>query len=97
MSRAGSRSQSEASTESLADALTALCAEVGIPFEEMLATVEGALAAAYKRAFSPAGDVTVKLGSRESVQFHAGERDLERLKASARRILPKASPRNVRR
>jgi N utilization substance protein A len=34
---------------------------VGIPFEEMLATVEGALAAAYKRAFSPAGEVTVKL------------------------------------
>jgi N utilization substance protein A len=34
---------------------------VGIPYEEMLATVEGALAAAYKRAFSPAGEVTVKL------------------------------------
>jgi N utilization substance protein A len=61
LSRAGSRSPSEPSTESLAEALTALCAEVGIPFEEMLATVEGALAAAYKRAFSPAGDVRVKL------------------------------------
>src|SRR3979409_2554760 len=61
LSRAGSRSPSEPSTESLAEALTALCAEVGIPFEEMLATVEGALAAAYRRAFSPAGDVTVKL------------------------------------
>jgi N utilization substance protein A len=34
---------------------------VGIPFEEMLATVEGALGAAYRRAFSPTGDVTVKL------------------------------------
>jgi N utilization substance protein A len=61
LSRAGSRSQSEPSTESLAEALTALCAEVGIPFEEMLHTVEGALAAAYTRAFNPEGHVTVKL------------------------------------
>ena len=61
MSRAGSRSPSEPSTESLAEALTALCAEVGIPFEEMLHTVEGALATAYVRAFSPSGYVTVKL------------------------------------
>jgi len=61
LSRAGSRSQSEPSTESLAEALNALCAEVGIPFEEMLHTVESALAAAYTRAFNPAGDVTVKL------------------------------------
>src|SRR4030088_1402542 len=61
LSRAGSRSPSEPSTESLAEALTALCAEVGIPFEEMLHTVEGALAAAYVRAFGPSGFVTVKL------------------------------------
>src|ERR1700738_3413653 len=61
LSRAGARSQSEPSTESLGEALTALCAEVGIPFEEMLHTVEGALAAAYVRAFNPAGFVTVKL------------------------------------
>ena len=61
MSRAGSRSPSEPSTESLAEALTALCAEVGIPFEEMLQTVEGALATAYVRAFNPTGFVTVKL------------------------------------
>ncbi|HEY1456834.1 MAG TPA: transcription termination factor NusA [Candidatus Dormibacteraeota bacterium] len=45
----------------LAEALNALCAEVGIPFEEMLHTVEGALAVAYKRAFSPPGEVSVKL------------------------------------
>src|SRR6476660_325601 len=65
LSRAGSRSQSEAATtESLAEALTALCAEVGIPFEEMLHTVEGALAVAYARAFSPAGEVTVKLDTK---------------------------------
>ena len=61
MSRAGSRSHSEPVTESLAEALTALCAEVGIPFEEMLHTVEGALAVAYTRAFSPTGEVSVKL------------------------------------
>jgi N utilization substance protein A len=61
LSRAGSRSPSEPSTESLGEALTALCAEVGIPFEEMLHTVESALAVAYTRAFNPAGLVTVKL------------------------------------
>src|SRR5256714_6520536 len=59
--RAGSRSVSEPPTESLADALNALCAELGIPFPEMLRTVEDALAAAYIRAFSPPGMVTVKL------------------------------------
>ena len=59
--RAGSRSVSEPSTESLADALNALCAEVGIPFDEMLHTVEEALAVAYVRAFNPPGIVTVKL------------------------------------
>jgi N utilization substance protein A len=64
LSRAGSRSHSEPATESLAEALTALCAEVGIPFEEMLHTVEGALAVAYARAFSPAGQVTVKLDTK---------------------------------
>jgi N utilization substance protein A len=61
LSPAGSQSPSEPSTESLAEALTALCAEVGIPFEEMLHTVEGALAVAYTRAFNPAGRVSVKL------------------------------------
>jgi transcription termination/antitermination protein NusA len=64
LSRAGSRSRSEPSTESLAEALTALCAEVGIPFEEMLHTVEGALAVAYARAFSPSGEVSVKLDTK---------------------------------
>src|SRR5712691_8192281 len=64
LSRAGSRSQSEPSTESLADALTALCAEVGIPFEEMLHTVEAALATAYIRAFNPPGDVRVALDTK---------------------------------
>src|SRR5216684_1578784 len=59
--RAGSRSVSEPSTDSLTDALNALCAELGIPFPEMLRTVEEALGAAYVRAFSPPGIVTVKL------------------------------------
>jgi N utilization substance protein A len=61
LSRAGSRSPSEPSTESLADALTALCAELSIPFDEMLHTVESALAVAYVRAFNPPGHVSVKL------------------------------------
>ena len=64
MSRAGSRSPSEPSTQTLAEALTALCAEVGIPFEEMLHTVETALAAAYTRAFNPPGLVTVSLDTK---------------------------------
>jgi len=64
LSRAGSRSPSEPSTQTLAEALTALCAEVGIPFEEMLHTVEGALAAAYTRAFNPTGLVTVRLDTK---------------------------------
>src|SRR5256884_3230391 len=59
--RAGSRSVSDRSTGSLADALNALCAELGIPLPEMLRTVEDALAMAYVRAFSPPGMVTVKL------------------------------------
>jgi transcription termination/antitermination protein NusA len=61
LSRAGSRSQSEPSTQTLGEALTALCAEVGIPFEQMLHTVESALAVAYARAFNPPGEVTVRL------------------------------------
>src|SRR5256884_8490878 len=60
-SRAGSRSRSDAPTQTLAEALSALCSELGIPIDEMLHTVEGALAVAYKRAFSPDGEVIVKL------------------------------------
>jgi N utilization substance protein A len=62
LSRAGSRSQSEAATQqSLAEALSALCSELGIPVDQMLHTVEDALAIAYKRAFNPEGDVIVRL------------------------------------
>jgi len=64
LSRAGSRSQSEPATPSLAEALAALTAEVGIPMEQLLQTVESALAAAYVRAFSPPGDVSVRLDTR---------------------------------
>ncbi len=63
--RAGSRSVSDPATDpaapQLAEALNALCTELGIPFDEMLHTVEEALAAAYVRAFNPPGVVTVKL------------------------------------
>jgi transcription termination/antitermination protein NusA len=64
LSRAGSRSQSEPSTQSLSEALSALCSELGIPFDEMLHTVEGALGAAYKRAFNAVGEVSVKLDTK---------------------------------
>ena len=64
MSRAGSRSQSEPSTQTLAEALTALTAEVGIPVDQLLQTVESALAAAYIRAFNPPGEVTVRLDTK---------------------------------
>ena len=64
LSRAGSRSQSEPSTDSLSEALSALCSELGIPVDEMLHTVEGALGAAYKRAFNTDGEVSVKLDTK---------------------------------
>lgn len=41
--------------------MSALTSELGVPFDEMLHTVEGALAMAYKRAFNPEGEVTVRL------------------------------------
>ena len=41
--------------------MNALCTELGIPFPEMLRTVEDALAAAYVRAFNAPGAVTVRL------------------------------------
>ena len=72
LSRAGSRSQSDPSTESLAEALSALCAELGIPIEEMLHTVEAALGVAYKRAFNPEGEVTVNLDTATgALQVHS--------------------------
>jgi N utilization substance protein A len=49
------------SQESLLGALEALSADVGVPREELLRTVESALAVAYQRAFEPEGDVSVRL------------------------------------
>src|SRR5205814_8892131 len=43
---------------------TTLFRSLGIPFEEMLHTVEIALAAAYKRAFTPEGEVVVELDTK---------------------------------
>jgi len=48
-------------TESPLAALQQLSAEVGVPLEDLRRTVEEALAAAYRRAFEPAGDVSVQL------------------------------------
>lgn len=51
----------EAGQESLLAALEALSADVGVPLEDLLRTVESALAAAYRRAFEPEGEVRVRL------------------------------------
>jgi transcription termination/antitermination protein NusA len=51
----------EAGQESLLAALEALSADVGVPLEDMQRTVESALAAAYRRAFEPEGEVRVRL------------------------------------
>ena len=48
-------------TESPLAALQQLSAEVGVPLEDLRRTVEEALAAAYKRAFEPAGEISVQL------------------------------------
>jgi N utilization substance protein A len=50
-----------AAQESLLGALEQLSAEVGVPLDELRRTVEEALTAAYRRAFEPTGEVTVRL------------------------------------
>src|SRR5207253_10149372 len=50
-----------AAQESLLGALEQLSAEVGVPLDELRRTVEEALTAAYRRAFEPPGEVTVRL------------------------------------
>jgi N utilization substance protein A len=47
--------------ESLLGALEQLSVEVGVPLDELRRTVEEALTAAYRRAFEPPGEVTVRL------------------------------------
>src|SRR5207253_2014980 len=47
--------------ESLMGALEQLSSEVGVPLDELRRTVEEALTAAYRRAFEPTGEVTVRL------------------------------------
>ena len=64
MSPGASRSASEgapAGAGSIMSALEQLNAEVGIPLDELLRTVEAALADAYKRAFAPPGEISVRL------------------------------------
>jgi N utilization substance protein A len=47
--------------DSFVGVLEQLSAEVGVPIEELRRTVEEALAVAYKRAFEPPGEVSVRL------------------------------------
>jgi transcription termination/antitermination protein NusA len=51
-----------AESESALAALQQLSAEVGVPLDDLRRTVEEALAAAYRRAFEPPGEVSVRLG-----------------------------------
>ncbi len=48
-------------TESPLAALQQLSVEVGVPLDDLQRTVQEALAAAYKRAFEPAGEIVVQL------------------------------------
>ncbi|MGH7922073.1 MAG: transcription termination factor NusA [Candidatus Dormibacteraceae bacterium] len=57
----GGRRAAPPPPESLLTALEALSSSVGIAKEDLLETVESALAAAYQRAFEPAGRVEVRL------------------------------------
>src|SRR5205814_3856321 len=67
---------------------TTLFRSLGIPFEEMLHTVEIALAAAYKRAFTPEGEVVVELDTttgaldvRSRIVSHDGTMEVRELPA----------------
>jgi transcription termination/antitermination protein NusA len=57
----------------LMSALEELNASVGIPLEDLVRTVEGALAAAYKKAFDPPGEITVRL-DRETAEIEVTSR-----------------------
>lgn len=61
--RRGPRAQPPPSPEkeSLPAALQALSADVGVPLDDLLRSVETALAAAYVRAFEPPGEISVRL------------------------------------
>ncbi|MGH7902583.1 MAG: transcription termination factor NusA [Candidatus Dormibacteraceae bacterium] len=48
-------------TADIVSALEQLTNERGVPLEDLLRTVEEALAAAYRRAFDPPGEITVRL------------------------------------
>jgi N utilization substance protein A len=59
--RSGAAQGVEPGQESLLAALEAVSADVGVPFGDLLKTVESALAAAYLRAFEPPGEIRVRL------------------------------------
>lgn len=66
-----------ATPDSLLAVLEQLSAEVGVPLEELQRTVEGALAAAYRRAFEVEGEVSVRLDpATGAMRITSGEREL---------------------
>src|SRR5438105_10832299 len=76
-----------AAQESLLGALEQLSAEVGVPLDELRRTVEEALTAAYRRAFEPSGEVTVRLQP-ETGEMSAIERTVGPDGQTAERALP---------
>jgi N utilization substance protein A len=76
-----------AAQESLLGALEQLSAEVGVPLDELRRTVEEALTAAYRRAFEPSGEVTVRLQP-ETGEMTAIERTVGPGGEPAERTLP---------
>src|SRR5207253_3702847 len=76
-----------AAQESLLGALEQLSVEVGVPLEELRRTVEEALTAAYRRAFEPPGEVTVRLQP-ETGEMIATERSIGPDGQPAERPLP---------
>jgi N utilization substance protein A len=76
-----------AAQESLLGALEQLSAEVGVPLDELRRTVEEALTAAYRRAFEPSGEVTVRLRP-ETGEMSATERTVGPDGEASERPLP---------
>ncbi|MDQ6636592.1 MAG: transcription termination factor NusA [Candidatus Dormibacteraeota bacterium] len=75
--------------ENLLNALEQLSGDVGVPLTELQRTVEGALAMAYQRAFTPEGAVTVRLNP-ETAELSVSERFVDAAGEVAERELPVA-------
>ncbi|MBJ7603587.1 MAG: transcription termination factor NusA [Candidatus Dormibacteraeota bacterium] len=75
--------------ENLLNALEQLSGDVGVPLNELQRTVEGALAMAYQRAFTPEGAVIVRLNP-ETAELSVSERFVDAAGEVVERELPVA-------